>query len=103
MILKSLAVVADGKYLAPLILPQILCHSYSLYRGDEGSRNFVNKRYLRLGSVSNSGVKILEVNSTYYWKPIQGTTLSLCIVLAQDETESRLETVSSKIYFNNIP
>ena len=66
------------------------------YRGDEGSRTFVNKRYLHSGS--NSGVKILDVNSTYYWKPIDATTLSLCIVVAQDETESKLETVSSKIY-----
>ena len=66
----------------------------TLYRGDEGSRTFINKRYLRSGSYS--GVKVLDVNSTYYWKPIEATTLSLCIVVAEDETESRLETVSSK-------
>ena len=67
-----------------------------IHRGDEGSRNLVSKRYLTTGSGSNSGVEELEVNSTYYWKPIQDTSLSLCIVLAQNETKSRLETVSGK-------
>ena len=69
---------------------------YFTYRGEEGSRILVSKRYLTVGSGSNSGVEEVEVNSTYYWKPIQGTSLSLCVVLAQDETESRLESLSSK-------
>lgn len=61
-----------------------------------------SKRYLTVGSGSNSGVEEVEVNSTYYWKPVQGTSLSLCVVFAVDETDSRLESLSSKLLYLNV-
>ena len=69
-----------------------------MLRRQEGSRNFISRRYSKIGS---GGVEELLINSTYHWQEIQGTSLSFCLVVANNEIQSRLDALSTgKIYIS---
>ena len=61
-------------------------------RGEMGNMEFPSKRYLPRGGSSKEGIRVVVLNSTYYWRPVQGTKFSLGLVIAvgdQRETLSR--------------
>jgi len=54
-------------------------------RGGSGQTTFVSKRYLARGGKVYAGVTVVELNSTYYWRPVKKTNFTVAIVVAADD------------------
>jgi len=57
----------------------------SMKRGGSGQTTFVSKRYLARGGKVYAGVTVVELNSTYYWRPVKKTNFTVAIVVAADD------------------
>ena len=75
------------------------------FSGGSGETTFVSKRYLARGGKVSEGVTIVELNSTYFWRPVEDTDFTVGIVvtigdksetLGQQSIPSGLELINIK-------
>ncbi|XP_077862112.1 VWFA and cache domain-containing protein 1-like [Saccoglossus kowalevskii] len=55
-----------------------------------GEATFISKRYLPRGNSDKEGVRTTSVESTYYWRPVQGSPYILCLVQGTGDYEAVL-------------
>ena len=60
--------------------------------GGTGSTSFTSKRYLARGGKIKEGVTVLELPSTYYWRPVEKTNFTVGIVVADGDKEEMLSS-----------
>ena len=63
---------------------------FFINRGETGNKEFPSKRYLPRGGSSKEGIRVVVLNSTYYWRPVQGTKFSLGLVIADGDHRETL-------------
>ena len=49
--------------------------------GGSGSKTFNATRYLMRGGDMLEGVTVKQLQSTYYWSPVEGTEFSIAVVV----------------------
>ncbi|XP_013420899.1 VWFA and cache domain-containing protein 1 [Lingula anatina] len=57
----------------------------SMIRGEEGNSSFVSTRTQARGDVFREGVSLTNVMSHYYWAPIPGSNISVCLVIGEGD------------------
>lgn len=62
----------------------------SMKRGECGHKSFVSTRTHSKGNVLHEGIKTTPVKSYYYWKPIESTNFSFCIVIGYSDRQAVL-------------
>nr|CAB3227394.1 VWFA and cache domain-containing protein 1-like [Phallusia mammillata] len=75
--------------------PEFTSVFVSMKSGGSGNKTFVSTRILPAGDSKMYGVRVVKVNSTYYWKQIPGTKFSLCLVLANEDSQTLLAAQGS--------
>ncbi|XP_062570793.1 voltage-dependent calcium channel subunit alpha-2/delta-3-like [Saccostrea cucullata] len=55
----------------------------SMKRGETGSQRILSTRVSSRGNTFIDGVQERKMWSTYYWNPLKGTNLSLCVVITE--------------------
>ena len=58
---------------------------FFFFRGGSGQTTFMSKRYLARGGNVYEGVTVVELNSTYFWRPVEETNFTVGIVVAADD------------------
>ncbi|KAK3750190.1 hypothetical protein QZH41_015424, partial [Actinostola sp. cb2023] len=79
----------DIKHLEPVVAGSGIFDS--MKRGESGNASFATKLYLPRGGGKMSGVKLKNVNATYYWSPVLGTNFSVGLVVIHDDRSSKLK------------
>ena len=61
--------------------------------GKSGSKTFVAKRFLPRGGKEKEGVRVKQVNSTYFWTPLVGIDFSVGVVVPVSHAEDQLTSL----------
>ena len=72
----------------------LLLLSFCCTSGASGSKSFTSKRYLARGGQIKEGVTVLDVPSTYYWRPVDKTNFTVGIVVADGVKDEMLASQS---------
>lgn len=66
-----------------------------------GSKTYVAKRFLPRGGTEKEGVTMKEVNTTYFWTPIEDIDFSLGVVVPVSHSKDELSSpsISSSKFF----
>ena len=67
----------------------IACHVF-LSSGNSGSKTFIAKRFLPRGGKEKEGVTVTEMNSTYFWTPLEDIDFSLGVVVPVSHAKDQL-------------
>lgn len=66
------------------------CFYFRFISGGSGQKSISSKRFLARGGQVNEGVTVVEIPSTYYWLPVEGTNFTVGIVVAVDDKDETL-------------
>ncbi|KAI0214953.1 hypothetical protein LSAT2_033040 [Lamellibrachia satsuma] len=56
-------------------------------RGESGQKNITTSRLTSHGFLHRQGVRVVSVEAEYSWKPIDGTPLTLCLVVGKHDSK----------------
>ncbi|KAL9960905.1 hypothetical protein ACROYT_G034413 [Oculina patagonica] len=62
----------------------------SMKRGGSGNVTFVSKRYVARGGEVSEGVTVVELESTYFWRPVKDTNFTVGVVVATNDKSETL-------------
>ena len=62
-------------------------------RGESGSTTFVATRYLSRGGDIKDGVLVKQLNSSYFWSPVEKTDFSIGLVIPVTQENEVLNTL----------
>lgn len=63
---------------------------FFFHRGGLGNITFVSKRYVARGGEVSEGVTDIELESNYFWRPVEETNFTVGIVVAANDKSETL-------------